>query len=648
MATSSSPGTVVRFSGFELDLQSGELRRDGAPLKLQPQPAKVLTLLVSRPGEVVGRDELAEKVWGAETFVDFERGLNFAIRQIRTALGDDADHPRYLETIPKRGYRFIAALEPATTPPATAGTAGPRFPTGSWVVLAIVALAVTAFLVWSHVASSAPDRPIVLAVLPFDDLSPQSEDYLVDSLTEEMIAQLTRVSPGLKVIARTSAMQYLHTRKSAREIGQELGADYILENSIRHENGRLRITAQLVRTTDQTHLWAENYDREMRDLLPLESEVTADIAREIHVKLMPPVAASLPTNLGAVDPEAHQLYLKGRYYFNQRSPQGLRSSVEYFAQALAKDPTYAAPYAGMADAYNLIAFYGFDPSMNAVSQAKIAADKALQLDDSMAAAHAAVAYTDFMWQQDWPAAEREFQRAVELDDNYVPAHQWFALLLAGTGRLDEALRQMEMAQQLDPLSPSAHAGLGYIYYFARRYDQAAQQASVALQLNPNFMVGHAVLGWAYIQEKKYPEAILELQAATRLSGGVPVYRCALARAYALSGNGQEARRILAELDRIAAAQPRGFGSSLAALYLTLGDVDRALHWLEETAPGDIQANWLRVDPAFDSLRGNPRFEAVLGRIGAKAETTSSGQSGARSAHSPASGNRLFLALAAAH
>jgi TolB-like protein/DNA-binding winged helix-turn-helix (wHTH) protein/Flp pilus assembly protein TadD len=617
LATSSNPGTVARFSGFELDLDNGELRRDGAPLKLQPQPAKLLALLVSRAGEVVTRDELAKLVWGSETFVDFEHGLNFAIRQIRTTLGDDADRPRFLETVPRRGYRFIAPLE--QMPPAP-GKSKPVSWGGSHtaaVLCVALLVGVAVYLAWPPSKPPLPPRATVLAVLPFDDLSPEPEEYLVEGLTEEMIAQLTRISPDLKVIARTSAMQYLHTKKSAREIGQELGADYILENSIRHEGSRLRITAQLVRTADQTHLWAENYDREMRELLPLESEVTEDIANQIHVRLSSPVAAAA-TSRRPVDPEAHQFYLKGRYYFNQRSREGLENSVKSFAQAIAKDPHYAPAYAGLADAYNLIAFYGFDPSLDAVTQAKISADKALHLDDSMAAAHAALAYTDFMYGGDWPAAEREFRRALELDDNYVPAHQWYALYLAGNGRVDEAVGQMRYAQKLDPLSPPVQAGLGYMYYFARDYDLAAEHAHVALQLNPNFTAAHAVLGWADLQQKKYAEAIEELQTATKLSGSVPVYLCALGRAYALSGNLPEARRIAVQSEKME-AEPNGAGTSLAALYLALGDSERALHWLEITGPGDVQANWLRVEPAFDPLRDSPRFAAVLARTGAKKE-----------------------------
>lgn len=298
-----------------------------------------------------------------------------------------------------------------------------------------------------------------------------------------------------------------------------------MESSIRREGGRLRITAQLVRATDQTHLWAQNYERETVQLLPLESEVAEDIAEQIHVQLLSPVAASRPADAHSVNPEAHQLYLQGRLYFNQRSREGLEKSVDSFSHAITVDPSYA----GQADAYNLIAFYGFDPTMNAVTQAKIAADKALRIDDSLAAAYAALAYTEFVWREDWPTAEREFRRALDLDDNYVPAHQWYALYLAAAGHMDESLCQMRYAQTLDPLSPTIHAALGYMYYFARDYDHAVEQASFALQLNSNLMMAHAVLGWTYTEQHKYPDAIAELENASKLSGGVPVYECALGR-----------------------------------------------------------------------------------------------------------------------
>lgn len=633
MATLSNSKGVASFGGFQLDVRSGELRRGGVLVKLQPQPAKVLVLLVSRAGEIVTRAEVAEQVWGSETFVDFEHGLNFAIRQIRAALGDDAEQPRFLETLPKRGYRFIAPLEPPEQASPEVSEAAPSVIRPSsegsnlpargvvvrrWLLAGISAAVLLGaiFLAWRKLQLHSAPSVMVLAVLPFDDLSPKPEPYLVEGLTEEMIAQLTRINPQrLKVIARTSAMQYAQTKKSAREIGQELGADYILENSIRHEDGRVRITAQLVRTADQTHLWAETYEREMLQLLPLENEVAANIAEQIHVRLLPAGAGS-SVHARPVDPDAHELYLQGRHYFNQRSRDGLEKSIDLYKQALVKDPSYAAAYAGLADAYNLKAFYGFDPTMDAVSQAKIAANKALQLDDSMAAAHAALGYTEFMWREDWAAAEREFDRARELDDNYVPAHQWFALYLAAQGRTDEALNQMQFAQKIDPLSPSVRAGLGYIYYFSRNYDEAEQQARVALQLNPNLMAAHAVLGWSFTEQKKFPEAIRELKTASDLSNGALVYRSTLGRAYALSGDVAAAKKILTEVEA-AQFEPRGVGTSLAALYLATGDSDRAFYWLGQTAPGDIQANWLRVEPAFDSIRTDPRFVAIVGRLGVK-------------------------------
>jgi TolB-like protein/DNA-binding winged helix-turn-helix (wHTH) protein/Flp pilus assembly protein TadD len=629
VAILSNSKEVASFGGFRLDLRSGELRRDGVLVKLQPQPARVLVLLVSRAGEIVTRTEVAEQVWGSETFVDFEHGLNFAIRQIRSALGDDAEQPRFLETLPKRGYRFIAPLDqPINKSSEVAETLSFRDinPSGNrsrsnprrWLLIAgalvTVLLGVIVFG-WRKLPLRASSPVMVLAVLPFDDLSPKPEPYLVEGLTEEMIAQLTRINPQrLKVIARTSAMQYAQTKKSAREIGRELGADYILENSIRHEGGRVRITAQLVRTADQTHLWAETYEREMVQLLPLENEVAANIAEQIHVRLLPATAG--PGNGHPVDPNAHELYLQARHYFNLRSRDGLDNSIELYKQVVVKDPSYAAAYAGLADAYNLKAFYGFDPTMDAVTQAKIAANKALQIDDSIAAAHAALGYTEFMWREDWAAAEKEFDRARELDDNYVPAHQWFALYLAAQGRTDEALNQMQFAQKIDPLSPSVRAGLGYIYYFARNYEEAEQQARVALQLNPNLMAAHAVLGWSFTEQKRFPEAISELKTASDLSNGVPVYRSTLGRAYALSGDVAAAKKILAEVEA-AQSEPRGVGTSLAGLYLATGDSDRAFYWLGQTAPGDIQANWLRVDPAFDSIRGDPRFVAIVSRLGLK-------------------------------
>lgn len=609
---------IARFGSFELDLGSGELRRDGVTLKLQPQPAKVLALLVSRPGEVITRNELAEQVWGSETFVDFERGLNFAIRQIRSTLGDDADQPSFIETLPKRGYRFIAPLI-EVAPETSISVPTPRRSLKVPIAICSAVLLLIGALVYWQIARPKPQlaqRQIVLAVLPFHDLSGAPQAFLVDGLTEEMVARVTEISPEhLKVIAHTSAMQYEHTKKSTRQIGEDLGADYVLENSIRHEGGRIRITSQLVRTADQTHLWAQNYDRDMRELLPLESEVTSDIAEQIQRQLLPAVTVNQRSDSRPVDADAHELYLKGRYAFNQRSRESLQQSIAYFQQAVAKQPDYAVAYAAMADAYNLTAYYGFDPTLESWSQAKIASSKALQLDDSLAAAHAALAYTEFLAQGDWPTAEKEFRRALALDDGYVPAHHWYAFYLAATGRMDESLKQMRYAETLDPLSSAVHAGSAYMYYFARDYEKAIQQARIALQLNSNSIAAHGVMGWAYIEQKKYPDAIQELQTAERLSGGSTAYLCALARAYALRGNSREAKTMLEQVETMQKSL-RGAGTGIAAAYVALGNSEEALKWLEHTAPGDLQVNWLRVDPAFDPVRQNPRFAAVVSRIGA--------------------------------
>jgi TolB-like protein/Flp pilus assembly protein TadD len=485
-----------------------------------------------------------------------------------------------------------------------------------WAIfpLLLIALAVASY--WalrnqSRARISSPAR-IMLAVLPFQNLTGDaSQDFVSDGLTEELSTQISQLQHDrLGVIARTSAMTYKNTSKPVSEIARELGVDYVLEGSVRRWGDRARISAQLIDAHNQTHVWAQNFESDQRNVLVLQNEMAQSVARSIDLALL----ASPAANPRPIEPAAHDFYLKGRYQLALRTRDSLRESVHDFEQAAAQDPAYARAYAGLADAQNLIAFYGFDPSLEGAAKAKASALKALELDPSLSSAHAALAYTQFMWRENWPNAEREFQRALELDDNDVHAHQWFALYLVAQGRNDAALNQMRYARTLDPVSPASLAALAYVEYLARDYDSAVQHAQTALRLNPNSMTAHAVLGWAYTEQKNYPGAIAELTAASKLSGGVPVYLCAAARAYALSGNPAEARKLLtqvtATLDR-----PRGEGSALAAVYLAFGDREKALHWLEKTAPGDVQANWLRVDPAFDPLRQDPRFQAVLNGVG---------------------------------
>ncbi|HEY7403432.1 MAG TPA: tetratricopeptide repeat protein [Candidatus Angelobacter sp.] len=488
----------------------------------------------------------------------------------------------------------------------------------SLAVLVLVSLFIGGYLLRREQSTVTSGGRLMIAVLPFQNLTGEAgQEFVSDGFTEEMIAQLSQVGgEQMGVIARTSAMAYKGTTKPVTQIGRELNVDYVLEGSVRRWGDEVRVTAQLINVHSQTHIWAENFASSQRDILVMQSDISHAIARQIHVQLLPPAAVRAGVQ-HALDPEAHELYLKGLHYLEQRNRDDLEKSTGLFTQAIAKDPKYAAAYAGLADAYNLEAFYGLDTSLNSVSRAKIAADKALELDGSMAAAHAAEAYTDFMWQGDWPAAEREFRRALELDDNYVPAHQWYALYLAAKGRTAESVSQMQYAKLLDPLSPSIHAGLAYMSYFARNYAQAIESAQTALKLNAQTIPAHTVLGWVYIEQKNYPAAITEFQTAAKFSGNAPVHLCGLARALALSGKTIEARRILDQLAR-KQNSPEGAGTALASGYLAAGDQETALHWLEITNRGDIQANWLRVDPAFDSIRENPRFVAVINRIGSSA------------------------------
>jgi len=487
-------------------------------------------------------------------------------------------------------------------------------------LFAVVTVLMHGYFRWrsNQIADQAAPEKLMLVVLPFQNLTGDpSQDFISDGLTEEMITQASGLQhERLGVIARTSSMAYKDTRKPVSQIGQELGADYVLEGSIRHSGSHTRITAQLIQVRDQSHIWAQDYDSDKSDILKLQSEIAQAIAQQLHLHLLASKGGTLSAEKRAIDPQAYELYRQGRHLLDQRSREMLPRSIEVFKQAIQRDPQYAEAYAGLADAYNLTAFYGLDPSLNSVIQAKIAADKAIQLDDSLAAGHAAEGYTEFMWKGNWNAAEKEFRRALELDDNYVPAHQWYGLYLAARGRTDEAVHQMNFAKTLDPLSPGAHSGLAYVHYLARNYDLANEAAHTALQLNPNSIPAHAVLGWSYTQQKNYSESLKELQIAADLSGNAPVYLAALARTYALSGNADKAAVILAEAHK-EQALPEGAGTAIASAYLATGDQERALYWLELTTTGDIQANWLRVDPAFDAIRQSPRFISVVNRIGAR-------------------------------
>lgn len=643
----------LRFGPYSLDLRAGELRKGGSRIRLQEKPLRVLALLTERQGELVTREELKRRLWPEDTFVDFETGLNTAVSKLRDALSDRSDRPRYIETIPRRGYRFIVPVErpavadearPESIPaareaahiaeaaagpnsrsgaPATATTAhAPEErrqvpPAREALAFALILSVVIGALYFGLHFSGRPDSPparVMLAVLPFDNLTGDpGQDYVTDGFTEEMITQLGELNhQRMGVIARTSAMNYKHGSKSIKQIAQELSVDYVLEGSIRKAGEGLRITAQLIRADDQTHLWAREYDRPAGDLAKVQGEVAEDIARQIQIQLTPQQQVEI-AGKQRVAPEAYRSYLRGRYELNKRSAESMKAAVNAFDEAIEEDPNYAPAYSGLADAYNMLIYYGYVPGVQGTPKARAAAQKAVELDETLAEGHASLGYVQFMWDFNWRGAEAQFQRAIELDDSYAPAHHWYALMLAALGRREPSLAQIRQAQRLDPLSLIVTTAAAYISYFARDYAGADRLSESALRRDPSFMVAHTVLALAREQEGHPDAAVAEFQKAIELSGGRPVvYLDYLGHAYAAAGKKAEAEAVLAELDQL--VKPGGVSPVYrAATLAALGRKGEAMDAIEEgSAPGaGGVSEWLNVDPRYDVLRPDPRFQRLL-------------------------------------
>jgi len=456
----------------------------------------------------------------------------------------------------------------------------------------------------------------MLAVLPFVNLSADKEQiYFTDGMTEEMITQLGRLDPPrLGVIARTSVMKFRDTKRSIRQIGKELGVHYILEGSVRREGQRVRVTAQLNRVSDQTHQWADDYDAELADVFAVQTKIAKGIAQTLMPKLLEArgLAIARPPTQSAA---AHEAYLKGRYYLNRRTEEGLGKAIQYLAQAAALDPGYAVAHAGLADAYLLLSSYGLRPPPEVVPQAKAEAREALRLDESLAEGHTSLAsiLQDYDW--DWPGAEREFKRAIELDPSYSTAHQWYADYLVAMGRMDDALKEIQQARELDPLSPIISADLGTWYFYARRYDDAVDQYRKTIELDENFAAVYTPLGLALWQQGRHPEAVEAFEKAAALAGASPEDVAALRQATEASGPAGVWRWRLDVLTRMAHesyVSPFDF----AVAYALLGQRDQAFEWLDrayhERSPQLVE---LRMDALLDSLRSDPRFDRLLHRIG---------------------------------
>lgn len=480
-------------------------------------------------------------------------------------------------------------------------------------------IAVSVYFAWRHFHRAPPvaQGKVMLAVLPFQNLTGDpGKDYVSDGFTEEMIHQLGRLNHAqLGVIARTSVMTYKGSRKPVDRIARELRVNYVLEGSVRKTAEGLRISTDLIRAQDQTQLWAHEYDRPLGDLVSLQGEVAQSVAEEIQIQLTPRARANL-ASARPVNSDAYRYYLQGRFFWNMRSGENLIRSVLAFEQAIRQDPGYAPAYAGLADAQNMLIFYGYSRGPETIPKARAAALKAVELDPSLAEAHASLGYVYFMWEWNWAAAELEFQRAIELDNSYASAHHWYALYLAALGRRDESLSQIEQARELDPLSLIVSTASAYISYFARRNDEAATQCEEVLQRDPNFMVAHAVLGLTHEARLDFPKAIPEFQKAIQLSGGRPFgYLDYLGHAYAVSGKRPEAEAILAEIHaRTNPADADAF-SGIATL-IGLGEKEQALKAMDRGfAKGAEDMMWLKVDPRIDPLRDDPHFQSLLQRAG---------------------------------
>lgn len=620
----------MRFGqDFELDLRAYQVRRSGRVLKLERIPMELLLFLVEQRGELVTREQIVARIWGPGVFLDTDNSINGAIRKIRQVLKDDPEQPRFIQTIPGKGYRFIAPVSDregeklASPEPQLPPSEHPirKLARQRWLILAGIAIGLIAGLGWLHwFHSQARLRPsggrLMLAVLPFENLTGDSgEEYFSDGLTEEMITQMGRLQPErMGVIARTTAMLYKNSRKGAPRICRELGLDYILEGSVRREADRVRITTQLIQCSDQTQVWADTSDRDLRDILSVQSDVARAIATQIQLTLTPQQQARLARGY-PVDSQAFEAYLLGRYFWNRRTEEALKKAIEYFEQAIARDPGYALAYSGLSDSYNLLHFYGGLPPETIIPMARAAARKALELDDQLAEAHTSLAYVMHRFDWDWPAAEREYKRALELNPNYGTAHHWYAEYMIVRGRLPEALEQIRRAQQVDPLSLEINTDAGLPFYFARQYDRAIEQYRKVVEMDPTFAPAHFALRDACELEGMYPDAIREFRQAVALSGGSESWVEPVARAFARSGpQGYWKKRL--DLALHGPKKLRGSPAQIANLYVALADTERALEWLENAYQArDDELVWLAVEPWHDSLRSDPRFQGLARRMG---------------------------------
>ncbi len=565
-----------QFGEFRLDSSGRVLTSKGRTVPLAPKLGGTLMVLIENAGNVVEKQELLRKVWAGE-FVE-EGSVARTISLLRNILERDGSGKKYIVTVPKRGYRFVAEVRAADT------------------------------------AETGADEKLMLAVLPFANVSPDpKQEFFSDGLTDEMIMQLGRTNPKkLGVIARTSAMRYKRTTKGVDQIGRELGVAYLIEGAVRRDGKRVRITAQLIRVRDQTQVWADSYERQLQDVLILQSELASAIARAVQVQLAMPFKLPAASER-RVNPEAYEACLKGRFFWNRRTREDLYRALEFFAQSIEKDPSYGPAFAGMADTYLVLLDYRYVVPKEALAMATAAAVNALRIDELLPDAHTSLAHAK-LHTLDWKGSEREFRRAIQLGPGYAIAHFYYANLLTAMGRFDEGIAEAQEAVKLDPVSVVAETNLAQKYHVAGRQDEALTACQKALQIEPSLARPHDDLGRILLEMGNFSEAIAALKNAVSLSNRSARCLSALGYGYGVTGQLELAREILTELEGMS---QKGYvaSSDFAIVHAGLGERDQAIDWLERACEErDSHLPHLNVDPRLKTLRREPRFGALLKRI----------------------------------
>ena len=585
MDTATDTPPPLRFASFELDIRSRELRTGAKRIRLQEQPFEILRLMLERPGVVVTREELCRRLWPSGTFVDFEHSLNAAVKRLRAALGDDAEHPRFVETLPRRGYRFIAAVNGSAS--STSSAPAP--------------------VIARHVAAR-----IRLAVLPFSNLGEDSaQEYFSDGLTEEMIAQLGELCRGrIGIIARWSSMVFKGSLQRAREIGEALGAHYLLEGSVRCEGDRVRITARLIETASETHMWSETYERHLTDYLSVQTEVAARISRSLAMELVTDARESTPRP----DAAAYQTYLKGRYFWNKPGDQGLGQAISFFEQAVAQAPSFAGAHSALARAWVARAEYYHDVPRTLLAKAQASAIRALDLDSDLSEAHMALADVQRMLTWDWDAAEASYLHAITINPSYESGHRAYAVMLAALGRTADAIREAERARELDPLCLTVNLSDAWVRYTCGDYDRVIERCCHTIDMDGSNVAARRMLGAAYLQAGDHAMALAAFESALASVEPDPVMLAWLAHAQAVTGNCAAAAALIASL-RTLAAHRYVPSYHLALAHVGVGDIDAAFDALDQAyLDRDPVLAHVAVEPRFESLRSDARYERLTRRL----------------------------------